>query len=149
MGLEARISADLKAAMKAGDKVRLETLRMLRAQIIEFQKKGLGREMTEEDELSILSTAVKRRKESIEQFQAGGRMDLVEKETNELRIVSEYLPEQLSDAEAEAIVDRIVRESGATSPREMGKVMPLALKELKGKVDAKRISELVKSKLTG
>jgi hypothetical protein len=147
MGFAQKINDDLKAAMKSGDKLRLETLRMVRAQIIEFEKKGLGRPMNEDDEMSILVSAVKKRNESIEQFKTAGRTDLVEQETKELQIISEYLPKQLSRAEAETIVARLIQESGASSPKEMGKVMPLAMKQLKGKIESKIISEIVKQKL--
>jgi uncharacterized protein len=100
MALAQRINDDLKAAMKSGDKTRLETLRMVRAQIIEFEKKGLNRPMNEDDEMSILVSAVKKRNESIEQFKAAGRTELVEQETKELKIITEYLPKQLSQEEA-------------------------------------------------
>lgn len=147
MALAQRINDDLKAAMKSGDKTRLETLRMVRAQIIEFEKKGLNRSMNEDDEMSILVSAVKKRNESIEQFKAAGRTELVEQETKELKIITEYLPKQLSQEEAEAIIVKVILESGASSLKEMGKVMPLAMKELKGKIDSKVISEIVKLKL--
>ena len=147
MALTQKINDDLKAAMKSGDKTRLETLRMIRAQIIEFEKKGLDRPMNDDDEMSILVSAVKKRNEAIEQFKAAGRNELVEQETKELKIISEYLPKQLSQPEAEAIIVRLIQESGASSVKEMGKVMPLAMKELKGKIDSKMISEIVKQKL--
>jgi len=147
MALAQRINDDLRAAMKSGDKTRLETLRMVRAQIIEFEKKGLDRSMNEDDEMSILVSAVKKRNESIEQFKAAGRTELAEQETKELKIISEYLPKQLSREEAETIIVKVIQESGASSLKEMGKVMPLAMKELKGKIDSKVISEIVKQKL--
>ncbi|MGA7160515.1 MAG: GatB/YqeY domain-containing protein [Bacteroidota bacterium] len=147
MGLTQRISEDLKNAMKSGNKLRLETLRMLRAQIIEFEKRGLDRPMNQEDELSILLSATKKRKEAIELFKNAGRMELVEQETKELEIIAEYLPKQLSREEAENIVADLMRQSGAVSLKDMGKVMPLAMKELKGKIDSKIISEIVKQKL--
>ena len=149
MGLTQRINEDIKTSMKSGNKLRLETLRMIKAQILEFEKKGLNRPMNEDDELSILGSAVKRRKEAIEQFKNAGRMELADQETKELNIITEYLPKQLSREEAEVIVAGLVLQSGATSPKDMGKVMPLAIKELKGKVDSKTISELVKQKLEG
>jgi uncharacterized protein len=149
MDLTQRIINDLKTAMKSGDKLRLETLRMVRAQILEFEKKGLDRPMNEDDELSILSAAAKRRKEAIEQFKNAGRVDLAEKETKELEIITEYLPKQLSREEARTIVSNLVKQSGALSVKEMGKVMPLAMKELKGKVDSALISELVRQNLGG
>ena|SRR5208283_634821 len=104
MSLTQRINEDLKAAMKSGNKLRLETLRMLRAQIIEFEKKGLDRLMNEDDEMSILMSAAKKRKEAIEIFTKAGRMELVEQETKELEIISEYLPKQLSREDAEKIL---------------------------------------------
>ncbi len=148
MTLSEKVNVDLKTAMKAGDKPRLETLRMLRAQIIEFEKRGLGRAMSEEDELSILMTANKKRKEAIEMYQSAGRKDLVDKETKELEIISEYLPKQVSQEDATAIIEKIIAQSGAASVKDLGKVMPLAMKELKGKIDSKVISDIVKLKLT-
>ena len=149
MGLTQRINEDLKAAMKSGNKLRLETLRMLRAQIIEFEKKGLDRPMNEDDEMSILMSATKKRKEAIEHFKNAGRMELVEQETKEMEIIAEYLPKQLSREEAERIIEEVIRQSGAGSMKDMGKVMPIAIKELKGKIDPKVISEIVKQKLEG
>ena len=147
MNLTQHINEDLKAAMKSGNKLRLETLRMLRAQIIEFEKKGLDRPMNEDDEMSILMSASKKRKEAIEIFTKAGRMELVEQETKELEIISEYLPKQLSRENAENIVENLIQQSGAASMKDLGKVMPIAMKELKGKIDSKVISEIVKQKL--
>ena len=147
MNLTQHINEDLKAAMKSGNRLRLETLRMLRAQIIEFEKKGLDRPMNEDDEMSILMSASKKRKEAIEIFTKAGRMELVEQETKELEIISEYLPKQLSREDAEKIVENLIQQSGAASMKDLGKVMPIAMKELKGKIDSKVISEIVKQKL--
>ena len=147
MNLTQRINEDLRAAMKSGNKLRLETLRMLRAQIIEFEKKGLDRPMNEDDEMSILMSASKKRKEAIEIFTKAGRMELVEQETKELEIISEYLPKQLSREDAEKIIDNLIQQAGAASMKDLGKVMPIAMKELKGKIDSKVISEIVKQKL--
>ena len=147
MALTQQINSDLKAAMKSGDKTKLETLRMLRAQIIEFEKKGFNREMNDDDELGILISAAKKRKEAIDQYTAAGRMDLAEQESKELEIISAYLPKQMSREEAAAVVAVLIVQTGAAGLREMSKVMPLAMKELKGKVDSKVISDLVKEKL--
>ena len=147
MPLTQRITEDLKAAMKSGNKLRLETLRMLRAQIIEFEKKGLDRTMNEDDEMSILMAAAKKRKEAIEIFTKAERMELVAQETQELAIISEYLPKQLSREDAEKVVENLIQQSGAASMKDIGKVMPNAMKELKGKIDSKVISEIVKQKL--
>lgn len=147
MSLKNRISGDLKAAMKSGDKIRLDTVRMIRAQIIEMDRRGLNREMTEEEEISVLLSASKKRKEAIEEFRKGGRQDLVDKEIKELGIINEYLPKPLTREEVESVVGRIISEAGAGSAKDLGKVMSVAMKELKGKVDGKVVQEIVKSRL--
>jgi uncharacterized protein YqeY len=148
MGLKDTINEDLKNAMKAGDKVRTETLRMLRAQILEFDKSGAGREMNADDEMKILLSSVKKRRDSIEMYEKANRMDLVEKETKEVDIVQAYLPKQMSKEEADIIITKIIAEAGATTSKDLGKVMPLIMKELKGKIDGKTINEIVKLKLS-
>ncbi len=148
MTLSEKVTTEMKAAMKSGDKPRLETLRMLRAQILEFEKRGLNRAMNEEDELSILLTASKKRKEAIEMYQQAHRQDLVDKETKELEIISEYLPKQISADEAAVVIEKIIAQAGVMSVKDLGKVMPLAMKELKGKIDSKAINEIVRSKLS-
>jgi uncharacterized protein len=142
-----QISKDINSAMKAGDKLRTETLRMIRAQIIEFNKRGLNREITPEEELSILTSAAKKRKEAIEEFKKAGRTEMAEKEQSELNIIQEYLPKQLTKEEIYEIVKKIVADSGATSQKDFGKVMPLTMKELKGKADGKLIQDIVKELL--
>lgn len=148
MHFNEKINDDMKNAMKSGDKVRLETLRMLRAQILEFEKSGSGREMNDDDTLKILLSAVKKRKESIDLYEKAGRSELAEKEKKEIEIISEYLPKQMSAEEASKIIDTIIKETGATSSKDFAKVMPLVMKELKGKMDGKSINEIVKQKLT-
>ncbi len=144
MGLKDTINEDLKNSMKAGNKVRTDTLRMVRAQILEFEKSGIGREMNADDEMKILLSSVKKRKDSIEMYEKANRNDLVEKELQELAIVQEYLPKQMNREEAESIIEKIISESGS---KELGKVMPLVMKELKGKIDGKVINEIVKLKI--
>ena len=134
--------------MKSGDKIRLETLRMLRAQILEFEKSGLNREMTDDDSMKILLSAVKKRKESVEVYEKAGRSELAEKEQKEIEIIQEYLPKQMSKEEAEIIIAKIIADVAATSPKDIGKVMPPIMKELKGKIDGKIINEIVKQKLS-
>lgn len=148
MGLTEKINDDLKTAMKSGDKTRLETLRMLRAQIIEFEKSGSNRKMTVDDAMKILLSAVKKRKESLEMYEKASRQDLVEKESKEISIIQEYLPKQMNREEAEVIIGKIVAETSASSSKDIGKVMPIVMKELKGKIDGKVINEIVKQKLT-
>jgi uncharacterized protein YqeY len=147
VSLKERISEDLKRAMKSGDKVRLSALRMIRARILEMDKRGLNREMTEEEEVSLVLSEAKKRRESIDEFTKGGRNDLVEKESKELEIVNEYLPKPLSREEARNVVEHIIKDLGGISGREFGKIMALAMKELRGKIDGKIVQEIVKSKL--
>jgi len=133
--------------MKSGDKVRLDTIRLLRAAMIELAKRGGGGVITPEDELSVLMAATKKRKEAIEVYEKAGRSDLAQQERAELEVISLYLPKQLSVEEVAAIVQRIITETGASSAKDFGKVMPLAMKELKGKFDGKVVQEMVKAKL--
>ena len=148
MGLRDKVNEDLKSAMKSGDKIRLETVRMLRAQILEFEKSGIDREMNDDDAMKILLSAVKKRKESIELYEKAGRKELAEKESKELEIIQEYLPKQMTPKEAEAAVAKIITDLGITSIKEIGKVMPAVMKELKGKIDGKIINEIVRQKLS-
>lgn len=149
MALKETISQDLKNAMKAGEKLRLETLRTIRAALMEkeIEKRGTGKEMSPEDELAVLTTAAKRRKESIEQFQNGGRPELAEQESKELAIIQEYLPKQMSPEDLERAVRDIVGQVGAAGPGDFGKVMPQVMKQLKGKADGRLIQETVKKLL--
>ena len=147
MSFEEQISKDITIAMKAGDKLRTETLRMLRASIIELNKRGLNREITPEEELSILTSAAKKRKEAIEEFKKAGRNEMAEKEESELLIIQEYLPKQLTREEIYEIVKNVIVECGASSPKDFGKAMPLAMKSLKGKADGKLIQDIVKELL--
>ncbi len=151
MALKEKIGDDLKAAMKSGDKLRLETLRTVRAALMEkeIERRGTGKPMTPEDELGVLTGAAKKRRESIELFQKGGRADLVEQETKELAIIQEYLPKQMSAEEVAATVRTIIAQAGATGPGDFGKVMPLVMKELKGKADGKLVQETVRKTLGG
>ncbi len=149
MALKEKISEDIKTAMKSGDKVRLETLRTLRAVLMEkeIDLRGSGKAVTPDDEIATLLSAAKKRKESIEQFQAGGRMDLVAQETSELAIIQEYLPKQMGEEEIKQVIESVVKETGASSAADFGKVMPQVMKQLKGKADGKMIQELVKTRL--
>lgn len=147
MSLKDKIGDDLKQSMLAQNAFRTETLRSIRAEILKMDKSGMDREMNEEEELQLLNKQAKMRKESIEMFEAAGRADLVERETKQLEIINEYLPKQLTREEAEAIIDNVIKESGAASAKDIGKVMGPVMKELKGKFDGKIIQEIVKSRL--
>ncbi|MBA4405805.1 glutamyl-tRNA amidotransferase [bacterium] len=148
MSLTEKINTDLKDAMRSGDKIRLETIRSIRALILEFEKSGSGKELTPEEEIRMLSTAAKKRKESIEQFRNGGRIELAEKEEAELKIIEEYLPKQLSLEEIIAEVQRIALEVGAKTKDDFPKLMPQAAKALKGKADGKIVKEIVEKVLS-
>jgi uncharacterized protein YqeY len=147
MSLADLINQDLKAAMKSADSIKLNTIRSIRAQIIEFSKRGTGSEISPEDEIAMLLSAAKKRKEAIEMYEKGGRNDLAEQEKKELSIINGYLPKQMNREEVEAIVKRIIGEVGAVSSKDFNKAMPAAMKELKGKVDGKIVQEVVKQQL--
>ncbi|HTX98731.1 MAG TPA: GatB/YqeY domain-containing protein [Bacteroidota bacterium] len=146
MSLKETISSDLQAAMKKGDALRRETLRTIRAALLEkeIEKRGGGPGMTPEDEIGVLTAAAKKRRESIEQFRAGNRPELADQEERELAIIQEYLPKQLTPEEVENAVRQVVTDVGASGPRDFGKVMPAAMKVLKGKADGKIVQETVK-----
>ncbi|NCS89884.1 MAG: glutamyl-tRNA amidotransferase [Ignavibacteria bacterium CG2_30_36_16] len=149
MSLKEIINEDLKAAMKSGDKLKLETIRSIRALIIEFEKSGAAKELKPDDEIKMLTTAAKKRKDSIEQFRNAGREELAQKEERELEILSAYLPKQLDEAEINAEVSRIAQELGASSKADFPKLMPEVMKQLKGKADGKLVRTLVESFLSG
>ncbi len=149
MNLKEKINNDLKESMKSGDKIRLETVRSIRALILEFEKSGAGRELNEEDGLKMLTAAAKKRKESIEQFRNAKRDDLADKEELELKIIEEYLPKQLTQEEILEEIKKIANEVGAKGKEDFPKVMPVAAKSLKGKADGKVIRELLEKYLSG
>ncbi|NEP16573.1 MAG: GatB/YqeY domain-containing protein [Leptolyngbya sp. SIO4C1] len=151
MSLKERISEAIKTAMKARDKIRLETVRGVKKVILEKESEVRAKgqdELTETQELEILTQLAKQRRDSIEQYKNAGRDDLADKEAQELAILEEYLPAQLSDAEIEAVIDQLIAKTGASGPRDMGKVMGPAMKEMKGKADGAKVQALVKAKLT-
>jgi uncharacterized protein len=147
MSILERLTEEMKVAMKSGDKERLSTIRLLRGQIkdAEINKRAA---LTDDEELTVLTNAAKRRKESIEAFSAAGRADLAEKEKAELTVIQSYLPSPLTDAEIEAIVNEAIATAGAQTIKELGKVMPLVVARTKGRADGKVVSELVRKKLS-
>ncbi|MHB2015448.1 MAG: GatB/YqeY domain-containing protein [Candidatus Xenobia bacterium] len=149
MSLVERINEDLKQAMKAQEATRLSTLRMMKS-ALHLKHVEARVEVTDEMAQEVLQRLTKQRKDSIEQFEQGNRPDLAEKERQELAIISEYLPQQADEATVRRIVDEVVAELGATSPKQMGAVMSQVMARLKGySVDGKQISTLVKGRLTG
>lgn len=150
MSLKDRISEDIKAAMKAKDKVRLETVRSVKKVILEKESalRAQGQEsLTESQELEVLAQLAKQRRDSIEQYRQAGRDELAEQESQELAILEEYLPKQLSDEEVNAVLDEVIASVGATSAKDMGKVMGPAMQKLKGRADGQKIQAMVKAKL--
>lgn len=150
MSLKDRISEDIKTAMKAKDKVRLETVRSIKKLLLEKEVslRPQGQEnLTETQELELLAQLAKQRRDSIEQYHQAGRDDLAAQEAQELAIIAEYLPAQLSDQEVSVVLDEIIAQTGATSIKDMGKVMGVAMKQLKGRADGQKIQTLVKEKL--
>jgi uncharacterized protein YqeY len=148
LSLKEKINEDLNAAMKEKNPVRVETLRSIRAEILKMDKSGMNREMTGDEELQLLMRQAKQRKESIEMFQQASRADLVEKEKAQLEIINEYLPKPMTEEEAGVIIEKIIKETGAASEQDIGKIMGAAMKELKGKIDGKIIQEIARKKLT-
>ena len=148
MNLIEKINVDLKSAMKEGDKTKLTTVRSIRALILEFEKSGSGKELTGEEEIKLLSSAAKKRKDSIEQFKNAGRNDLAEKEEAELNILMSYLPKQLTEEEIDKEVKRIGEEINAISKDDFPKLMPEVMKQLKGKADGKLVRISVENYLS-
>jgi len=152
MSLKDRISEDIKTAMKAKDKVRLETVRSIKKVILEKEVslRPQGQEsLTESQETEVLVQQAKQRREALEMFRQAGRDDLVEQQVQELAIIEEYLPKQLSDEEVGAVVDEVMASVGASSIKDMGKVMGAVMQQLKGKADGQKIQAIVKAKLGG
>ena len=141
MSLLEQIQADVRDAMKAGEKQRVHALRLVVNELQKAAKENGG------DELEVLQRERKRRLEAAEAYRDGGRTDLAEAEEQEAELIAGYMPEQLSDEELTAIVGDAVAESGATSPKEMGKVMALVMPQVKGRADGKRVSDAVKELL--
>jgi len=146
MTLQQQLNEDLKSAMKAGDTRKRDTLRMVLSQM-KYARIDNNRELTPDDELAVMMNAAKKRKEAIEMYQKGDRIDLLEKEQQELDIISAYLPKQLTDDEIATVVDEIIQKVGATTIKDMGKVMSAIMNELKGQVDGKKVQTLVRQKL--
>lgn len=149
MAIAEQINADLTTAMKARDAARLSALRMLKAAIV---NKGVekGRDLEDGEVLQVVAALVKQRRDSIEQFGNAGRADLVEKETSDLTVLEAYLPPAVTAEEIEAAVAAAVAETGATSAKDMGKVMKAVMPKLAGKnADGKAVNEAVRRKLGG
>ena len=145
MSLFETINDDIKKAMLAKDKIRLEALRGIKKEFLEAKTaKGAEGELSDEKATAILQKMVKQRKESADIYQSQSRADLAETETAQMKVIQEYLPAQLSAEELEATVKQIIADTGATSMKDMGRVMGVATKELAGKAEGRAVSEMVK-----
>lgn len=148
MALEQEIMTRLKAAMLAKDEAALRSLRAIKAAILLAKTaEGAATEMTPDDEIKLLQKMVKQRKDSLEIFQQQHRPELAQKEQEEISVIEQFLPQQLSEEEVRAIVGDIIARTGASSPSDMGKVMGVATKELAGKAEGKLVATLVKELL--
>lgn len=144
--IKERISEDMKTAMRSGEKDRLAAIRMLHAAI---RKKEIDDRADLDDSgvQKIISSLVKQRQDSIEQFKAGNRLDLVEKETAELKLLQAYMPEQMSEAELVKIIEASIQEAGAKTQKEMGAVMKVLMPKVSGRADGKLVNQLVRERL--
>jgi uncharacterized protein YqeY len=147
MGLEERLFDEMKQAMRSNDKLRLSTIRMIRSALknkeIEQRKK-----LDDDGVIRVIQGMMRKGEESLEQFQLGGRMDLVEKERKEIEILKSFLPQSLSQEEVLKIIDQCIEETQASSLKDLGKVMKSVMPKLQGKADGKLINQLVKEKLS-
>ncbi|HMU09547.1 MAG TPA: GatB/YqeY domain-containing protein [Ferruginibacter sp.] len=150
MSLEQKVMGEMKEAMKAKDEGVLRALRAIKAEIIKAKTEpGAGGEINEATEQKFLQKMMKQRKDSLEIFEKQGRQDLAAKEKEEMAVIERFLPKQLSESELKEALKKIITETGATSPADMGKVMGLASKQLAGLADGKTISSVVKELLAG
>ena len=141
--MRARIESDLKSALKAGEKRRVGTLRLLLSSL-QNERIGAGRDLTDEEIEAVIRRAVKQRRESIDQYTKGGRDDLARGEAEELALLEAYLPTGLSDAEVEAEIRRIIEQKGFSAPRDVGLVMKELMAAHRGRVDGKRAQEIAR-----
>jgi uncharacterized protein len=145
--LKARLSGEMKEALKAGEKVRLSALRLLAASV-KNREVELRRDVTDEEFLEVVAREVKRRKEAAEAYEKAGREDLLGRELQEQAILEAYLPAGLSDQEVEALVEEAITSTGASGPGDLGKVMSQVMAKARGRVDGAKVNALVRSRLT-
>jgi len=148
MNLEAKITNDLKEAMKNKDQAALRSVRAIKAAILLFKTDGSGNELNEDSEIKILQKLVKQRQDSLDIYVKQDREDLAVTEREEIAIIQQYLPAQLSESELKSAIQAIIQETGATSGKEMGKVIGLANQRLAGKAEGKTIAAIVKDLLS-
>ena len=145
--LDTQLQEDLKAAMRSGDTTTRDTIRFTMASL-KNARIDKGSPLSPQEEIAVLQRDAKRRQESIDQFRAGGRIDLVEKEEAQMVVLNAYLPEALSDEEIALLVSDAIAETGASSPKDLGKLMPLLNERAAGRADGKRLSDAARAALT-
>lgn len=145
--IQDRIRDEQKAALKAGDKLRLATLRMM-ANDLKNRQIELGRPLEEGDVIEVLSRARKQRRESEEQYRSGGREELAEREATEASIIGEYLPEAIGEAELDRLIDEAIADVGASRPGDVGKVMGRLMSKVKGRVEGSEVNRKVRERLS-
>jgi uncharacterized protein YqeY len=148
MALKEQLDADLKAAMKGKEALKLSVVRMLKS-AVKYREIEVMKPLDDAGVLGVIASEIKRRRDSVEQYKAGARQDLVDKEEAEIRILQSYLPQQLSEGELRAKVDEAVARTGAKGPKDMGAVMKALLPEVQGRAEGKAVSEMVKQRLAG
>lgn len=149
MSLRERLNQDLKDAMRAKDQARMTVIRGIKAAILEAETKSQRTTLDDDAIIGVIAKEVKERKETLPEFERGGRLDLVEKLQAEIRILEEYLPTPLTPEEVQALIAEAIRETGASGPRDMGRVMGWLSPKIRGRADGRAVSDLVKAHLQG
>ncbi|MCY0863910.1 MAG: GatB/YqeY domain-containing protein [Sulfobacillus sp.] len=149
MSLRERLNQDLKDAMRAKDQARMTVIRGIKAAILEAETKSQRTTLDDDAIIGVIAKEVKERKETLPEFERGGRLDLVEKLQTEIRILEEYLPTPLTPEEVQALIAEAIRETGASGPRDMGRVMGWLSPKIRGRADGRAVSDLVKAHLQG
>ncbi len=147
MSLKERLDSDMKTAMREKDAVTLSVVRLLKS-AIKYREIELAKTLDDAEIHGVVATEIKRRRDSVEQYRAGNRADLADREEAEIRVLQAWLPAQLSLDELRAKVDEVVRRLGAAGPKDLGAVMKALLPEVQGKAEGKTVSELVKARLS-
>jgi uncharacterized protein YqeY len=148
MALKDQLDAEMKAAMKDKDAVKLSVIRMLKS-AIKYREIEVMKPLDDAGVLAVVASEIKRHRDSVEQYRAGNRQDLVDKEEAEIRILQTWLPAQLSEAELRAKVDEAIAKVNAQGPKDMGAVMKALMPEVQGRADGKAVSDMVKGRLSG
>lgn len=148
MGLKERLFEDMKRAMKEGNRSAVNAIRMT-INAIKNREIELGRELSDDEIAQVIASQIKKREEAIEQFKQGNRWDLVAEETKQVELLKAYLPEQLSEEELERMIDEAIKEVGAASPRDLGKVMRVIMPKVRGRADGSLVNQMVRRKLGG